>query len=170
MPWLLSSPGHQQPWYWPCRICRSWSYLRKDFKYLCHINVEYWHKMFMFPLKNLARKELLSSISCWHYLQCSWLIILLTHRMPAEIAWGRLNIKMMFDQNRNSCYEDKTVLWSFSHFNGNPYTWKNSLYIESWSTVSESRALMSELNQFRNPLYSTPQELCTWFHWLSGKL
>ena len=45
MPWLLTSPGHQQPWYWLYRICRSFSYLRKDFKYLCHINVEEWHKM-----------------------------------------------------------------------------------------------------------------------------
>ena len=45
MPWLLTSPGHQQPWYWLYRICRSLSYLRKDFKYLCHINVEEWHKM-----------------------------------------------------------------------------------------------------------------------------
>ena len=40
MPWLLTSPGHQQPWYWLCGICRSWSYLRKDFKNLCHVNVE----------------------------------------------------------------------------------------------------------------------------------
>ena len=55
IPWLLTSPGHQQPWYWLCRICRSWSYLRKDFKYLCHINLgsngikcKY---IFMFPLK-----------------------------------------------------------------------------------------------------------------------
>ena len=40
MPWLLTSPGHQQPWYWLCWICTSWSYLRKDFKYMCHINVE----------------------------------------------------------------------------------------------------------------------------------
>ena len=45
MPWLLTSPGHQQPWYWLCRICRPFSYLRKDFKYLCQINVEEWHKM-----------------------------------------------------------------------------------------------------------------------------
>ena len=31
--------------------CRSLSYLRKDFKYLCHINVEEWHKMsvYVFP-------------------------------------------------------------------------------------------------------------------------
>ena len=45
MPWLLTLPGHQQPWYWLYRICRSFSYLRKDFKYLCQINVEEWHKM-----------------------------------------------------------------------------------------------------------------------------
>ena len=40
MPWLLTSPGQEQPWYWLCWICTSWSYLRKDFKYMCHINVE----------------------------------------------------------------------------------------------------------------------------------
>ena len=45
MPWLLTSPGHQQPWYWQYSICRSFSYLRKDFKYLCHINVHEWQKM-----------------------------------------------------------------------------------------------------------------------------
>ena len=39
MPWLLASLGHQQQWYWLYRICRSCSYLRKDFKYLCHIKV-----------------------------------------------------------------------------------------------------------------------------------
>ena len=30
MPWLLKLSGHQQPWYWLYRICRSFSYLRKD--------------------------------------------------------------------------------------------------------------------------------------------
>ena len=45
MPWLLTWPGHQQPWYWLYRICRSFSYLRNDFEYLCQINVEEWHKM-----------------------------------------------------------------------------------------------------------------------------
>ena len=34
-PWLLASPGHQQPWDWLCRIGSSLSYLRKDFNYLC---------------------------------------------------------------------------------------------------------------------------------------
>ena len=45
MPWLHSSPWHQQPWYWLSRIGRSLSYLKKDFNYLCHVNVEEWHKM-----------------------------------------------------------------------------------------------------------------------------
>ena len=41
--WLLASPGHHQPWYWLCRMGKS--YLRKDFNHLCHINVEERHKM-----------------------------------------------------------------------------------------------------------------------------
>ena len=45
LPRLLASPGHQQPWYWLCRIGRPLSYLRKCLNYLCHINVKEWHKM-----------------------------------------------------------------------------------------------------------------------------
>ena len=45
MPRLLASPGHQQPWYWLCEIGRTWSSMRKDSNYLCHVNVEEWHKM-----------------------------------------------------------------------------------------------------------------------------
>ena len=54
MPWLLASPGHQQPWYWLCKISKSWSYTRKDFNYL---NMSVWKNdikckyMFMIPLK-----------------------------------------------------------------------------------------------------------------------
>ena len=45
MPWLLASPGHQQPWYWLCRIGKFLSYSRGNFNYLCLISVEEWHKM-----------------------------------------------------------------------------------------------------------------------------
>ena len=45
MPWLLASPGHQQPWYWLCRIARSLSYSRRNINYLCLIGVEEWQKM-----------------------------------------------------------------------------------------------------------------------------
>ena len=44
MPWLLASPGHQQPWLWLRRISRFLSNLRKDVNYLCYINVREWHK------------------------------------------------------------------------------------------------------------------------------
>ena len=45
MPWLLTSPGHQQPWYWLCKICKSWSYLRKDFKGGLFDNMYHlWHR------------------------------------------------------------------------------------------------------------------------------
>ena len=61
MPRLLTSPGHQQPWYWLYRIFWSFSYLRKCFKYLCQINMEEWHKMQIYvyvPSENFARKGL----------------------------------------------------------------------------------------------------------------
>ena len=29
MPWLHAPPDHQQPWYWICEICMSWSLTRK---------------------------------------------------------------------------------------------------------------------------------------------
>ena len=41
----LVSPGHQQTWYWLCRIGRYLSYLRKDFNFLSHVYVDEWHKM-----------------------------------------------------------------------------------------------------------------------------
>ena len=64
MPWLLTSPGHQHPWYWLCRIGGFLSYLRMDFKYL---RVSMWRNdtkciyIFVFPLKNLARNVLMNS-------------------------------------------------------------------------------------------------------------
>ena len=41
-PWLLSSPGHQQPCYWLCKLGRPLSYTRRDFNYLCHVIVKKW--------------------------------------------------------------------------------------------------------------------------------
>ena len=34
MPWLLLSPGHQQPWHWLCRINWFMSFSKKDFNYM----------------------------------------------------------------------------------------------------------------------------------------
>ena len=62
MPWLLMSPGHQQPWYWLYRICRSFSYSRKC---LSTCTKSMWRNdikckyMLMFPQKSLACKGLI---------------------------------------------------------------------------------------------------------------
>ena len=57
MPWILSSPGHQQPWYWLYRICRSsltWgSLLSTCIKSMWRDDLRYKY-MFMFPQKSLA--------------------------------------------------------------------------------------------------------------------
>ena len=45
MPWLLPSPGHQQPWYWLCRINGSLSSTKKDFNKLCHLIDKQWWEM-----------------------------------------------------------------------------------------------------------------------------
>ena len=82
MPWLLTSPGHQQPWYWLYRICRPFSYLRKDFKYLCQINVEEWYKMQIyvyvssekFSTKRVNRYPYQYWLQTWSWMQTKQLV------------------------------------------------------------------------------------------------
>ena len=50
MPWLLASPGHQQPCYWPCKINRSLSSPRKDFNNQHHLSCGKWWKMQTFSM------------------------------------------------------------------------------------------------------------------------
>ena len=48
MPWLLVSPGHQQPWYWECEIHeigRPFGSMRVDFNLLRHLRVEKLEKI-----------------------------------------------------------------------------------------------------------------------------
>ena len=63
--WLLL-PRRQHPWHWRCRIGEFLSYLRKDFNYIYHFNVEEGQRMKInikqkfvcLPSKNLACKSL----------------------------------------------------------------------------------------------------------------
>ena len=53
IPWLLmlrllSSPGHQQLWYWLCMISVSLSFMRTGFNYMPHLNVDEWNVNTMF--------------------------------------------------------------------------------------------------------------------------
>ena len=74
MPWLHASPGHQHQWYWLRRMGKFVSYLRTDFNYMCHVNVEEWYKMqryVLFPLKDLARKGLTQTPTSFLKQTCS---------------------------------------------------------------------------------------------------
>ena len=66
--------GHQQPWYWPCKLSRSLSYMRKYFIYLCQklCAMSAWRNdinckhMLKFLVKNLACTELTHYVpQCW---------------------------------------------------------------------------------------------------------
>ena len=99
MPWLLMSPGHQQQWYWLCRIGRSLSYLRKDFNYQCHINVEECIKckyMYLFPLKNLEHNGLMQSnpmdVSSSVPTMPHIMIISVNSLLPSDTIWRRVNL------------------------------------------------------------------------------
>ena len=41
----IASPGHQQPWYWLCKINGLLSSRRKYFNFLLHLSVEQWQKI-----------------------------------------------------------------------------------------------------------------------------
>ena len=45
MPWRPASPGHQQPWYWFCRMNWSLYSMTKDVNYLSHLSIDEWKKM-----------------------------------------------------------------------------------------------------------------------------
>ena len=68
MPWLLASPGHQQPWYWLCMISRSLSFIRIDRKYLCHLSVQEWveikTKIFMFSENESSMRRVKLHVYC----------------------------------------------------------------------------------------------------------
>ena len=45
MTWLLTSPGHQQPWYWLCKIHKLLVFRRNNFNNLHHFTVEERYKI-----------------------------------------------------------------------------------------------------------------------------
>ena len=67
MPWLLTLPGHQQPWYWlyvqHVGPGLTWGRISSTCVISMWSNDIKCEYMFMFPLKNLARKELTQHIT-----------------------------------------------------------------------------------------------------------
>ena len=66
MPWLLASPGHQQPKYCPCNTGRPLSSSRKDFIYLHHLSFEKLYEMQIYIYRFLKKfiKKMVSTVCC----------------------------------------------------------------------------------------------------------
>ena len=62
IPWLLASPGHLHQRYWLCRIDRSLLYLRKHFNKLCPVNVDEWHKMWIYVYPFIGFSSFLKTV------------------------------------------------------------------------------------------------------------
>ena len=70
MSWLLVLPGHQQPWYWQCRINGLLSLTKQDFYYLWLISVVKWCKyirVFYVTWNKFSR----SPVNSWHRPSCT---------------------------------------------------------------------------------------------------
>ena len=84
-------------WYWLCRICRSlftWGRMLSTCVISMWSNGIKWKYMFMFPRKNLARKELLfDALSARLLIKTSWTEANIHHAMRCrwleKIRWGR---------------------------------------------------------------------------------
>ena len=100
MPWLPASPGHQQPWYWLCRIGRSLSCSRRNF-YLCLINVEELQKMqiYVYVLsEKIARK---------------WLTISMHQQQKEVINMCRLINKLICMNCHKKKQSSKCIRWEY---------------------------------------------------------
>ena len=67
MPWLLVSPGHQQPWLWICKIKRFFSSTRKEFNYQWHHNVKKLRKIYIDDLLQDCSNSIASTLELLQY-------------------------------------------------------------------------------------------------------
>ena len=93
MPWLLTSPGHHQQWYWLYAVYRSLSYSRKDLS-TCVISM--WRNgirckyMFMFTLKNLACKGFMSIEAASHTRITNEICLWLYWHIPLSLGCSQI--------------------------------------------------------------------------------
>ena len=66
----------------------------------------------------------------------------------AILAGGRLDIKMLSYQYRNSHYKDKIVSWPSYLYNENPHSWNDRLYIETGSIFPKWHYVVYLHNQY----------------------
>ena len=120
MPWLLASPGQQHPWYWLYRKNKLLLCMWKYFNYLCPFSendINYIY-MFMFPMKNLARKGLKLHVHANDVAWVSWrldspanqlfvqkLVRVITKpphcQIPGQLCWEIHWLIVVFTHNRS---------------------------------------------------------------------
>ena len=90
----------------------------------------------------------------WSNLPCDWPSIVWaysgqeTEYGPCMLmTWGLLNIQTPSHQYRISYYEDNKVSQLPYHYNGNPYTWKDCLFIESRLWLHDERQHQAIIRQ-----------------------
>ena len=99
------APGHQQPWYWLCRIGRSLSYSGRNFNYRCLISVKEWHKMSIYVYvlsEKIAHKGLRTHWTClwvlcmtenaqWGLKYVCFRLIMLNNHHTVETLYNTIN-------------------------------------------------------------------------------
>ena len=89
MPWLLTSPGHQQPWYWPWGINWSLWSMEEDLRYLRYLMLRNYRKCkyVVFPQPSVARKGFKCGI--WYF---KWMLLSnrnsFFYRTSTKIDWS----------------------------------------------------------------------------------
>ena len=86
IPWLLTSPGHQQPWHWLHKLTMFLPSLKINFNSMQHVNFDEWYKLqihIYVQLKYLSTK--------WvkyprHFIHRRWHHSFVVHPRPLSLS------------------------------------------------------------------------------------
>ena len=113
IPWLLASPGHQQPWYWLCAVWKALSSFGVNFRNMQRFDVEEWcgiQRCFYVFLENFSLTRLNTlriEQAGWHFLRQT-LIKPFSCQIENELLWqkfvtlGTISLGLNFTHNRCS--------------------------------------------------------------------
>ena len=105
MPWLLLSPGHQQPWYWLHWINRSLSFTNKDCNYMHHLSVEKWQKIQILYFLKIT--------SAWHGFNYFVPIVCLTFHVSLQPLQSSSSYTL--PEIPSSFHQIKDLRWAVCH-------------------------------------------------------
>ena len=110
IPWLLGSPGQQQPGYWPCRLNGAFSYMTKDLSYLCHLSVD------KCSAKQILAKRLGKLVFIWSLIANMWnwrpylyIFSIITKKLTSWYS----NLQLHFAIIQHSMLVFNMIMWTF---------------------------------------------------------